>query len=204
MTSLITGSNHRSPCQLLPRRPGQPPPRVASRRRSVPSCAGAPISPVSCPHLSQHLEECPHNPSSPTSRGRSSPTPRSATISTSMSPGFATSISQSEPICSHGSSLQVSRRPARVLHYPVHRHAREDGVSSSSVNGTNDSFWVCEKSDGVRVLLFVVMNGMTGSQEVWLVSIIQLVATDARSTASRSISPSTTCTSHTGSHSTTP
>jgi mRNA guanylyltransferase len=31
-------------------------------------------------------------------------------------------------------------------------------------------FWVCEKSDGVRVLVFVVMNGMTGNQEVWLVS----------------------------------
>lgn len=31
-------------------------------------------------------------------------------------------------------------------------------------------FWVCEKSDGVRLLIFVVMNGMTGNQEVWLVS----------------------------------
>lgn len=31
-------------------------------------------------------------------------------------------------------------------------------------------FWVCEKSDGVRVLVFIVMNAMTGNQEVWLVS----------------------------------
>lgn len=30
---------------------------------------------------------------------------------------------------------------------------------------------MCEKSDGVRVLVFVVMNGMSGSQEVWLVSL---------------------------------
>ncbi|WWD15737.1 hypothetical protein CI109_100159 [Kwoniella shandongensis] len=30
-------------------------------------------------------------------------------------------------------------------------------------------FWVCEKSDGVRVLVFVVMNGMTNNQEVWLI-----------------------------------
>ncbi len=31
-------------------------------------------------------------------------------------------------------------------------------------------FWVCEKSDGVRVLVFIVMNGQTNNQEVWLVS----------------------------------
>lgn len=31
-------------------------------------------------------------------------------------------------------------------------------------------FWVCEKSDGVRILVFIVMNGMSGKQEVWLVS----------------------------------
>ncbi|ORY25741.1 putative mRNA guanylyltransferase [Naematelia encephala] len=30
-------------------------------------------------------------------------------------------------------------------------------------------FWVCEKSDGIRLLIFVVMNGMTGNQEVWLI-----------------------------------
>ncbi|KAK8869987.1 hypothetical protein IAR55_000557 [Kwoniella newhampshirensis] len=30
-------------------------------------------------------------------------------------------------------------------------------------------FWVCEKSDGVRILVFVVMNGMTNNQEVWLI-----------------------------------
>ncbi|WVQ70324.1 uncharacterized protein L199_008550 [Kwoniella botswanensis] len=30
-------------------------------------------------------------------------------------------------------------------------------------------FWVCEKSDGVRILVFIVMNGMTGNQEVWLI-----------------------------------
>lgn len=31
-------------------------------------------------------------------------------------------------------------------------------------------FWVCEKSDGVRVLVFIVMNGAVGVQETWLVS----------------------------------
>ncbi|KAI9638508.1 putative mRNA guanylyltransferase [Dioszegia hungarica] len=31
------------------------------------------------------------------------------------------------------------------------------------------NFWVCEKSDGVRLLVFVVMNGMSGAQEVWLI-----------------------------------
>lgn len=31
-------------------------------------------------------------------------------------------------------------------------------------------FWVCEKSDGIRLLIFVVMNGLTQEQEVWLVS----------------------------------
>lgn len=30
-------------------------------------------------------------------------------------------------------------------------------------------FWVCEKTDGVRVLLFVVFNQQSGSQEVYLV-----------------------------------
>lgn len=28
---------------------------------------------------------------------------------------------------------------------------------------------MCEKSDGVRILLFVVYNGLTGNQEVWLI-----------------------------------
>jgi mRNA guanylyltransferase len=36
------------------------------------------------------------------------------------------------------------------------------------------SFWVCEKSDGVRVLLFILMNVMTGNQEVWLVSAVYI------------------------------
>ncbi|KLT46503.1 putative mRNA guanylyltransferase [Cutaneotrichosporon oleaginosum] len=48
---------------------------------------------------------------------------------------------------------------------------------SQPVSFSNDSldllekldFWVCEKSDGVRVLLFVVYNGMTQNQEVWLI-----------------------------------
>ena len=31
-------------------------------------------------------------------------------------------------------------------------------------------FWVCEKSDGLRVLLFTVMNQGNGNQEAWLVS----------------------------------
>lgn len=34
----------------------------------------------------------------------------------------------------------------------------------------NMDFWVCEKSDGVRVLVFIVMNAALGRQETWLVS----------------------------------
>jgi hypothetical protein len=30
-------------------------------------------------------------------------------------------------------------------------------------------FWVCEKSDGLRLLIYILMNG-NGQQEVWLVS----------------------------------
>jgi mRNA guanylyltransferase len=32
-------------------------------------------------------------------------------------------------------------------------------------------FWVCEKSDGLRVLVFVVMNQGSGQQETWLVGL---------------------------------
>lgn len=32
------------------------------------------------------------------------------------------------------------------------------------------SFWVCEKTDGVRVLLLIVWNGLLGRQESFLVS----------------------------------
>ncbi|WWC61360.1 uncharacterized protein I303_103941 [Kwoniella dejecticola CBS 10117] len=32
-----------------------------------------------------------------------------------------------------------------------------------------ENFWVCEKSDGVRILVLIVVNGMTGNQEVWLI-----------------------------------
>jgi hypothetical protein len=35
-------------------------------------------------------------------------------------------------------------------------------------------FWVCEKSDGVRVLVFIVMNGALGVQETWLVSLCSM------------------------------
>ena len=34
----------------------------------------------------------------------------------------------------------------------------------------NMDFWVCEKSDGLRVLVFIVMNQGSGQQETWLVS----------------------------------
>lgn len=33
----------------------------------------------------------------------------------------------------------------------------------------NEDFWVCEKSDGQRVLVFIVANGNTGQQEVFLI-----------------------------------
>ena len=32
-------------------------------------------------------------------------------------------------------------------------------------------FWVCEKSDGIRLLIFIVMNGLTNQQELWLASV---------------------------------
>jgi len=32
-------------------------------------------------------------------------------------------------------------------------------------------FWVCEKSDGLRVMVFIRMNPHTNEQETWLVSI---------------------------------
>ena len=31
-------------------------------------------------------------------------------------------------------------------------------------------FWVCEKSDGVRLLVFIIKNPYSGQQETWLVS----------------------------------
>lgn len=34
---------------------------------------------------------------------------------------------------------------------------------------TTEDFWVCEKSDGQRVLVLVVLNGGTGQQEVFLI-----------------------------------
>lgn len=40
----------------------------------------------------------------------------------------------------------------------------------------NMDFWVCEKSDGVRVLVFIVMNGQLGQQEAWLVSYARYTA----------------------------
>lgn len=43
--------------------------------------------------------------------------------------------------------------------------------SSSSLDLLEkEDFWVCEKSDGVRVLVFIVVNQSTEQQEVWLVS----------------------------------
>lgn len=32
-----------------------------------------------------------------------------------------------------------------------------------------DSFWVCEKSDGIRVLLLIATNQATGDQSVYIV-----------------------------------
>jgi mRNA guanylyltransferase len=63
-------------------------------------------------------------------------------------------------------------------------------------------FWVCEKSDGVRVLVFVIMNGMTGEQEVWLVSRVFKVFEGAngepcdRLIGNKGSSEWITCTSH--------
>ncbi|OXG93496.1 mRNA guanylyltransferase [Cryptococcus neoformans A2-102-5] len=42
--------------------------------------------------------------------------------------------------------------------------------SSSSLDLLEkEDFWVCEKSDGVRVLVFIVVNQSTEQQEVWLI-----------------------------------
>jgi hypothetical protein len=51
-----------------------------------------------------------------------------------------------------------------VVHLPT-LHLRVDSITPA-----NFSFWVCEKSDGLRVLLIIVHRGTTGDQEVWLVS----------------------------------
>jgi mRNA guanylyltransferase len=37
-------------------------------------------------------------------------------------------------------------------------------------------FWVCEKSDGLRVMVFIRMNQHTNEQETWLVSCITLTS----------------------------
>jgi len=73
-------------------------------------------------------------------------------------------------------------------------------------------FWVCEKSDGIRILVFIVMNGMSGNQEVWLVSdfplfrILDLVLMCfwARSIGSRGTSRLRTCISRIGRNEMTP
>jgi mRNA guanylyltransferase len=64
---------------------------------------------------------------------------------------------------------------ARVAELCGLRNSKFPGAQPVSFTGQSlemletMDFWVCEKSDGVRVLVFIVMNGMTMNQEVWLV-----------------------------------
>ena len=37
-----------------------------------------------------------------------------------------------------------------------------------------DSFWVCEKTDGVRVLLLILWNAVGGEQDTFLVSMTSI------------------------------
>ena len=65
----------------------------------------------------------------------------------------------------------------------------------------NMDFWVCEKSDGVRVLVFVVFNQATQQQEVWLVRCSRArnpAELTFRSTVSSASLPFRTCTFPTG------
>ncbi|WVR05003.1 hypothetical protein IAU60_002015 [Kwoniella sp. DSM 27419] len=56
------------------------------------------------------------------------------------------------------------------LHSPKFPGSQPISFTSSSLELLEGKdFWVCEKSDGVRVMILVVMNGMTGNQEVWLI-----------------------------------
>lgn len=67
----------------------------------------------------------------------------------------------------------LSSRVAELcgLREPRFPGAQPVSFTSSSLDLLEQkNFWVCEKSDGVRLLVFVVMNGMSGAQEVWLVS----------------------------------
>ncbi|BEI85152.1 hypothetical protein CcaverHIS002_0505530 [Cutaneotrichosporon cavernicola] len=63
----------------------------------------------------------------------------------------------------------------RVAHLCGRRDSKFPGAQPVSFAGASLDllekldFWVCEKSDGVRVLLFIVYNMMTASQEVWLI-----------------------------------
>ncbi|WVN85172.1 uncharacterized protein L203_100317 [Cryptococcus depauperatus CBS 7841] len=70
-----------------------------------------------------------------------------------------------------------------IQHHLSSRVASLCGLSSNKFPGSQpvsfttasldllerEDFWVCEKSDGVRVLVFIVMNNMTNQQEVWLI-----------------------------------
>ena len=70
-----------------------------------------------------------------------------------------------------------------TAHFLSARVAEVCGLSSSRFPGSQPvsfelkslellekkDFWVCEKSDGVRVLVYIVVNNITGMQETWLV-----------------------------------
>jgi mRNA guanylyltransferase len=70
----------------------------------------------------------------------------------------------------------LAERVSQLCHLNSSRFPGSQPVSFTSASLDmleRMDFWVCEKSDGVRLLIFVVMNGMTGEQEVWLVSTVK-------------------------------
>lgn len=72
-------------------------------------------------------------------------------------------------------SAQLSRQSANQFHCKRFDKARISRASSLAVLSSFTftpcfSFWVCEKSDGVRVLLLVLTNPATGEQTTFIVS----------------------------------
>jgi hypothetical protein len=68
---------------------------------------------------------------------------------------------------------QISWKSARLVQLARHREIEEGGVcalfqKTAETLLTLDSYWVCEKSDGVRVLVFIFPTG--NAQDVFLVS----------------------------------
>lgn len=74
--------------------------------------------------------------------------------------------------------VQIPRKSACELRNEGYRETRDPRVRSNipaafeSFLTCRASFWVCEKSDGVRVLLYIQTNLQTKEQDVFLVSLL--------------------------------